>query len=140
MEFPFYSSLTLRMLSQPIFLSRLSISLLLQTLAAFVGVTKTGFMRLRAPVSRLCIILFPLLIRYYNAPEIILGIRKLTYAVDVWSFAITWLRIMGIWICEPFQKGAHISELSFCEKLFNLLNEKPSPEVWSVFLYNPSKV
>lgn len=38
---------------------------------------------------------------YYNAPEILLGVRKLTYAVDVWSLAITWLHILGVKLCDP---------------------------------------
>lgn len=38
---------------------------------------------------------------YYNAPEILLGVHKLTYAVDIWSLAITWLRILGVELCDP---------------------------------------
>ena len=36
--------------------------------------------------------------RYYNAPEILLGLREITYEADVWSFALTWLRLLGIQI------------------------------------------
>ena len=46
------------------------------------------------------IILMILSSSYYNAPEILLGLHRLTYAVDVWSFAVTWLQLVGVEICE----------------------------------------
>ena len=35
---------------------------------------------------------------YYNAPEVLLSTETLTFACDVWSFAMTWLRLLGVTI------------------------------------------
>ena len=35
---------------------------------------------------------------YYNAPEILLGLPEISCCVDVWSLALTWLRLLGIQI------------------------------------------
>ncbi len=36
--------------------------------------------------------------RSFNAPEILLGLKRVSYSADMWSFAVTWLRLLGVTI------------------------------------------
>ena len=49
--------------------------------------------------------------RCFNAPEILLGLKRVSYSADMWSFAVTWLRLLGVII----DKEVRVRSLAYPE-------------------------
>lgn len=74
---------------------------------------------------------------YYNAPEILLGLPEITFSVDVWSLALTWLRLLGVqispsvlFVCRVDSQNP--TEIQMCQSIFAFLGESPNPDSWPV--------
>lgn len=74
---------------------------------------------------------------YYNAPEILLGLPEITCSVDVWSLALTWLRLLGVqispsvlFVCRVDSQNP--TEIQMCQSIFEFLGESPNSDSWPV--------
>ncbi|KAK8825221.1 hypothetical protein WA556_006509 [Blastocystis sp. ATCC 50177/Nand II] len=72
---------------------------------------------------------------YYNAPEILLGLPEITCSVDVWSLALTWLRLLGVqispsvlFVCRVDSQNP--TEIQMCQSIFEFLGESPNSDSW----------